>query len=266
MYTENLLRLVLIIVGIGLLGIIIELFRSGFQVSRLTQIVFPRAAQKKRVWQLLSSLGGVESSVMDSNPRVRNILQPAFHGALRPLTYGRSHSLIEQQIMSTPDDQWIAAYVLSDIADRPNDGKPEMFKAEATVFVFARKLTGESPEISFVNKAYWRRSFLYMPAWKISQGELTYCEGVFMDKFAVYARPEEQINALAFAAPDLLLSISDNVNVSDIYFQGGYVYFLMPVWKINEQNIAELFEVSMRLVAEANSNLPRVSSTIKHNS
>lgn len=218
--------------------------------------MLPWNRRKHHVWELLSSSGGVVSNILDSNPRVRHILQPAFNGALQPLGFDdRTRFLAEQQIISAPNDDWIAAYVASDIVDSPNDGQLEVFKAEATAFVFARKLKGACPEVSFVNRLYRRRSFLYVPAWKISRGELTYCEGVFTDKFDVYTRPDEQIDALAFAAPDLLEDIVECADASDIYFLGEYVYFLMPVWKANERNVAKIFETSQLLVEEANSNL-----------
>lgn len=229
--------------------------------------VTPWTARKQRVWKLLSHFGGVESSIMDSNPRVKYILQPAFRGSLRSLTHDeRLSASVPQQIISAPDDTWVAAYVLSDIADIPLDGKLEYFKAEATAFVFARKLKSSGPEVSFVNKAYRRRSFLYMPAWKVSQGELTYCEAAFMDTFDMYARREEQIDALALAAPDLLESINACADVSDIYFLDNYVYFILPVWRANERNVAIIFETSKQLVAEANTNLPRVKYTKKKQS
>ena len=86
---------------------------------------------------------------------------------------------------------------------------------------------------------------------------LTACEGVFTESFDVYARPDEQIDALAFAAPDLLESIEKTADVSDIYFVGNYVYFIMPARKIDERIVKIIFSTSQELVAEANTNLPR---------
>lgn len=249
-----------VIVGCTLLLTAIFLFRS--KVFDF-EIVSVRAVRRRRVWKLLSDLGGVTSNIIDSNPRVKHVLQPAFRGALHELELSspRTYRPTECQIISTPHNEWVAAYVRSDLVDKPNDGKPEIFKAEATAFVFARRLNGISPEVSFVNKSYRRRSFLYMPAWKIAQSELTYCEGVFTESFDMYARLEEQIEALAFAGPDLLEVIRDCADASDIYFLGNYVYFLMPVRKANATNIARIFESSKKLVDEANTNLPRTKNS-----
>ncbi len=257
MNAEIPLSITVAVTAICITGVFLVIRKYGIEALERPSIMAPWNQRKQRVWRLLEGYGGVVSSIIDANPRVSEILQPAFHGALHPLGFDfRTRFLAEQQIISTPDNDWIASFITSDIADAPNDGQPAIFKAQATAFVFARRLQGAVPEVSFVNKSYRRRSFLYMPSWKVSQGELTYCEGVFTDKFDVYARPGEQIEALAFAAPDLLEDIVLCADASDIYFLGEYMYFLMPVWKTNERNVAKIFETSKRLVAEANSNLP----------
>lgn len=217
--------------------------------------------KKRSIWDFLSSQGGVDSFIIDSNPRVEHVLQQAFRGTLRPLG-DDNIEFVKHQIISLPSNDWIAAYVRSDLLDKPFDGKPEYFKADTSAFVFARRLNGAVPEVSFVNKTQTKhRPLFYVPAWKAEQGVLTACEGVFTKNFDVYARPVEQIDALAFAAPDLLETIEKTADVSDVYFVGEYAYFIMPVHRVDEQIVKNIFETSKELIAEANTNLPRRVNT-----
>lgn len=109
-------------------AIILFVFSSEVYV-KILRFTKNSSRKKRSIWAFLSNQGGVESTVIDSNPRVERVLQPAFRGTLRALG-DDNIALVRHQIISLPSDDWVAAYVMGDLLDKPFDGKPELFKAE----------------------------------------------------------------------------------------------------------------------------------------